>query len=312
MGEPPHAARAGGNMAYFIQLFFAGIAVGCIYALIGLGFSIIFIASGVINFAQGELLLVGVYIISAGVFEWHLGFFVALLLAIVVTVVIGLLFERFVLTRMIGRPVFSILMITIGLDIVLRTSVSVRWGSNPRPPGTPFEITSGYNLGGVHFATSDIWTILVTIVLCAGLYYFFRATKYGLAMRATALDQEAALAMGINIRTVYALAWGISAAIATVGGIFLASKSVAIDPTLGSAALLAFPAIILGGIDSVSGAVLGGIIIGLAEVITAGYESHFARFLGAGFHEIAPYVIMILVLLVRPYGIFGTRKVERV
>src|SRR5881398_345197 len=117
-------------MAYFIQLVFAGIAVGCIYALIGLGFSIIFKASGVINFAQGELLLVGAYIISAGVLEWHLGFFLALLLG-------------FVLRYMIGRPVFSILMITIGLDIVLRTTVSARWGSNPRSPGTPFEITSG-------------------------------------------------------------------------------------------------------------------------------------------------------------------------
>ncbi|MFL5625526.1 MAG: branched-chain amino acid ABC transporter permease [Ktedonobacteraceae bacterium] len=299
-------------MAYFIQLVFAGIAVGCIYALIGLGFSIIFKASGVINFAQGELLLVGAYIISAGVFEWHLGFLVALLLAIIVTVAIGLLFERFVLRRMVGRPVFSILMITIGLDIVLRTGVSIRWGSDPRSPGTPFEITGGYNLGGVHFATSDIWTIIVTIVLCAALYYFFRSTKYGLAMRATALDQEAALAMGINIRTVYALAWGISAAIATIGGVFLATKSVSIDPTLGSTALLAFPAIILGGVDSVSGAVLGGIIIGLAEVLTAGYESHFANIMGAGFHEITPYLIMILVLLIRPYGIFGTRKVERV
>lgn len=299
-------------MAYFIQLIFAGIAVGCIYALIGLGFSIIFKASGVINFAQGELLLVGAYIISAGVLEWHLGFFLALLLAIIVTVAIGLLFERFVLRYMIGRPVFSILMITIGLDIVLRTTVSARWGSNPRSPGTPFEISSGYNLDGVHFGASDIWTVIVTVLLCAALFYFFRSTRYGLAMRATALDQEAALALGINVRTVYALAWGISAAIATIGGVFLATKSVAIDPTLGSTALIAFPAIILGGIDSLSGAVLGGIIIGLAEVLTAGYESHFASFLGAGFHEITPYLIMILVLLIRPYGIFGTRKVERI
>jgi len=131
-------------------------------------------------------------------------------------------------------------------------------------------------------------------------------------MRATALDQEAALAMGINIHTVYALAWGIAAAIATIGGVFLAAKSVAFDTTLGSTALLAFPAIILGGIDSVSGAVVGGIIIGLAQVITAGYESRFATVLGTGIHEIAPYLIMILVLLIRPYGIFGTRKVERI
>src|SRR2546425_3411143 len=241
-------------MAYFIQLVFAGIAVGCIYALIGLGFSIIFKASGVINFAQGELLLVGAYIVSAGVFEWHIGFLPALFLGITVTVAIGLLFERFILRRMVGRPVFSILMITIGLDIVLRTGVIVGWGSNPISPGTPFAITSGINFGGVHFGASDLWTIIITVVLCAALYYFFRYTKYGLAMRATALDQEAALAMGINIRTVYALAWGISAAIATIGGVFLAAKSFAVDLTLGGTALLAFPAIILGGIDSISGA----------------------------------------------------------
>src|SRR5579859_7912313 len=127
----------GGNMAYLLQLVFAGIALGCIYALIGLGFSIIFKASGVINFAQGEILLVGAYLISAGVFEWHIGFFPALLLALVVTVVIALLFERFVLRLMIGRPVFSILMITIGLSIILRTLVIARWGSNPLPPGAP-------------------------------------------------------------------------------------------------------------------------------------------------------------------------------
>jgi branched-chain amino acid transport system permease protein len=131
-------------------------------------------------------------------------------------------------------------------------------------------------------------------------------------MRATAIDQEAALAMGINIRTVYALAWGIAAAIATLGGIFLAINTIVIDPSLGNIALFAFPAIILGGIDSVSGAVVGGIIIGLAVVVTAGYESHFANILGAGFHEITPYLIMILVLLIRPYGLFGTRKVERI
>jgi branched-chain amino acid transport system permease protein len=299
-------------MAYLIQLVFAGVALGCIFALIGLGFTIIFKASEVINFAQGELLLVGAYIVSAGVFEWHLAFFLALLLGILVTVFIGLLFERFVLRRMIGRPVFSILMITIGLDIVLRTIVIVRWGSKPIPAATPFEITSGSNIGGVHFGTNDIWTIVVTVLLCAALFYFFRLTKYGLAMRATAIDQEAALAMGINIRTVYALAWGIAAAIATIGGVFLAIDSFAIDPTLGNIALLAFPAIILGGIDSVSGAVVGGIIIGLAQVVTAGYESRFVNVLGAGIHEITPYLIMILVLLIRPYGLFGTRKVERI
>src|SRR5579859_5138142 len=150
-------------MAYLIQLVFAGVALGCIFALIGLGFTIIFKASEVINFAQGELLLVGAYIVSAGVFEWHLAFLLALLLGILVTVFIGLVFERFVLRRMIGRPVFSILMITIGLDIVLRTAVIMGWGSNPIPAASPFTITSGFITGGVHFGANDLWTIAVTI-----------------------------------------------------------------------------------------------------------------------------------------------------
>ena len=164
-------------MAYFSQLAFAGVALGCIYALIGLGFSIIFKASDVINFAQGELLLVGAYIISSGVFEWHLGFFPALFLGIAATVAIGLLFQRFILQRMIGRPTFSILMVTIGLDIVLRTLVIMRWGSNPLPAGSPFQINTGTNIGGVHFGAIDLWTILVTVLLCITLYYFFRFTK---------------------------------------------------------------------------------------------------------------------------------------
>ena len=299
-------------MAYFIQLVFAGIALGCIYALIGLGFSIIFKASEVINFAQGELLLVGAYVVSAGVFQWHLPFLLALLLGLVTTVLIGLLFERFILRRMIGRPTFSILMITIGLDTILLTGVLVVFGSQDIPAASPFGVSNGFNIAGVHFATNDLWTIGVTVLLCAALFYFFRYTRYGLAMRATALDQEAALAVGINVRRVYALAWGMAAGIATLGGVFLAISQFAIDPTLGAVALLAFPAIILGGIDSISGAVVGGIIIGLALDLTAGYESSLANVLGAGFHDIVPYLLMILVLLIRPYGLFGSRKAERI
>lgn len=299
-------------MAYFLQLVFAGIALGCIYALIGLGFSIIFKASEVINFAQGELLLVGTYVVSAAVFVWHVPFLLALLLGILVTVLIGLLFERLILRRMLGRPSFIILMVTIGLDTILLTGVIVIWGSQPIPAASPFGVTSGFDLSGVHIGTNDLWTIGITVVLCALLYVFFRFTRYGLAMRATALDQEAALAVGINVRRVTALAWGLAAGIATLGGVFLAISSFTITPTLGSVALLAFPAIILGGMDSVSGAVVGGLIIGLALDLTAGYESNFANILGAGFHDIMPYLLMILVLLIRPYGLFGTRKVERI
>ncbi len=299
-------------MAFFLQLCFNGIALGCIYALIALGFTIIFKASEVINFAQGEFLLVGVYIVWAGVFEWNINFFLAFMLGIAATVIIGVLFERFALRRMIGRPAFSILMITIGLDILLRTGIIIKWGGSNRAAASPFQLSSGFNTGGIHFGASQLWTIAATIAVCALLFVFFRFTKYGLAMRATAIDQEAALGTGINIRVVYMLAWGIAGAIATIGGVFLGIQEITFDPFLGQIALLAFPAIILGGLDSVVGAVVGGILIGLTQDITAGYESHFANILGAGFHDIAPYILMIIILFIRPYGLFGTRKVERV
>jgi branched-chain amino acid transport system permease protein len=299
-------------MTYFLQLVFAGLAQGCIYALVALGFTIIYKASGVINFAQGEFLLVGAFLASVGTFEWQLNFFVAVAIALVVTVLLGILFERFALRRMIGRPAFSIIMVTIGLDILLRTGVVMTGRSNERSPATPYSIASGINYGGLHFGANQIWTIIVTLVCCGALYIFFRYTRYGLAMRSTALDQEVALAMGIAVQGVYALAWGIAAAVATIAGIFLAINVTTFDSTLGSIALFAFPAIILGGLDSIPGAVVGGIIIGLIQLLTQGYESNFTGILGTGFDTIAPYLIMLLVLLVRPYGLFGTRKVERV
>lgn len=299
-------------MTFFLELVFAGIAQGCIYALVALGFTIIYKASGVINFAQGELLLVGAFVASYANFEWHLNFFVAVLIAIAVTVTIGLLFERFALRRMIGRPVFSIVMITIGLDVLLRTGVVLTGQSNNRPPAILKSLTGSVKVGDIKFFTSSIWTIVVTGICCAALFVFFRYTRYGLAMRATALDQEAALAMGINIRTVYALAWGIAAAIATIAGIFLAIGAIVFDSTLGGISLVAFPAIILGGLDSIPGAAVGGVVIGLVQVLTQGYESHFIKYIGMGFDTITPFLLMIILLLVRPYGLFGTRKVERV
>ncbi len=299
-------------MTDFIQNCFAGIAVGCIYALIALGFTIIFRASEVINFAQGELLLVGAYLAFTGVYLWHLNFFLALLIAIAGTVLIGILFERFVLRRMIGRPIFSVLMITIGLDTILRSGVVIIWTGELRAPAAPYEVGSGFQVGGVTLLYNQIWTIIVTIALCIGLYFFLNHTKYGLAMRATAIDQEAAIAMGIKVRVVYALAWGIAGAIATIGAIFLAASKFNFDPTLGNIALFAFPAIILGGLDSLKGAVIGGIIIGLTQNLTALYDRPLTPYLGSSFDQIAPYVLMIIVLLIRPYGLFGTRKVERV
>ena len=298
-------------MTTFIQLVFSGLALGCDYALIALGFTIIFKASEVINFAQGEFLLVGTYAISVAMFSWRLGFLPALLIGIAITAAIGVIFERVVLRRMIGRPPFTIVMVTIGLDVLLLTAVSLLVGSRTPASPAPFDILGAAHAGGVVFGFNAIASIVVTALVCAALYAFLRYTRYGLAMRATAIDQEAALAVGVRISTVYALAWGIAGAIAAIGGVFLSAGggNPAFDVTLGQAALVAFPAIILGGLDSIPGAVVGGVIIGLVYELTQGYEP---AFLGSNFHTIAPYIIMIIVLLIRPYGLFGSRKVERI
>jgi branched-chain amino acid transport system permease protein len=304
----------GEQMTFFLQYLVFGVALGCVYALVALGFTIIYKASGVINFAQGELLLVGAFTVSAGVFVYRLSFPLALFIGLAFTVLIGVLFERFVLRRMIGRPVFAILMITIGLDVLLLTAVSARFGSDARPAAMPVTSEAGFVIGDVRILTNEIITIVVTLACCVALFLFFRFTKYGLAMRATALDQEAAMALGISIRTVYALAWGIAAAVATIGGVLLppALAQSTIDLSMGQVALRAFPAIILGGLDSISGAVVGGLIIGLTEQFIAGYEAPFEKFVGRSFYEVAPYLLMIVILLIRPYGLFGRRKVERV
>ena len=299
-------------MTNFIQLVFGGLALGCNYALVALGFTIIFKASEVINFAQGEFLLVGAYVMSLAMFSSGLNFFVALLIGVAVTVAIGLVFERLVLRQMIGRPPFTIIMVTIGLDVLLLEAVVLSVGGRlPRSPA-PFDFTAGFTVGGVEFGSNAITTIVVTALVCGALFAFLRYTRYGLAMRATAIDQEAAQAMGIRISRVYALAWAISGALATIGGVFLAANNTTFDTTLGSTALVAFPAIILGGLDSIPGAVIGGIIIGLIYELTQGYASHLTPIFGTGFDLIVPYLVMILVLLARPYGLFGTRKVERV
>ncbi len=298
-------------MTTFLQLSFSGFSLGCIYALVALGFTIIYKASRVINFAQGEFLLVGAYLISSFALDWKLPFLLAVALALLLTAGIGILFERLVLRRMVGRPPFSIVMITIGLDIVLRSLVTVRWGYDVRVIGDPWG-ASGFTTAGVRFDWAALWTIGFTIATIALLFLFFQYTRYGVAMRATALDQEAALAVGIRVRTIYALAWAIAGAVATAGGLFLAGFPRNLDPTTGFVALRAFPAIIVGGLDSTLGAVVGGTLIGLIEVLTAGYQPQVAPWLGKNFHVVAPYVVMLGVLLVRPYGLFGTREVERV
>ena len=295
-------------MTAFLQLLFQGLALGCVYALVALGFTVIFRASQVINFAQGSLLLVGAYLVSVLATGLGLPFWLAVLVAIALLAAGCVLFQVVVLQRVLGQPVFVLVMITIGLSIAIDSAIPAIFGANSRILGDPWG-ASAVHAGGLTFNWVQIWTVVCTALILALYFAFDRFSRYGLAMRATASDQEAALAVGVPIRRVYALTWAIAGAVAVVGGVFLSGFPSSVNPSLGEVALLAFPAIILGGLDSPPGAVVGGIAIGVIQVLTSGYAP---AWLGNNFAAVAPYVVMILVLLVRPYGLFGTRPVERV
>ena len=299
-------------MTTFLQLLFNGVALGAVYALIALGFTAIHRASNVINFAQGAFLLLGAYLVSTGSIDRGLPFPVAMLLGLVAMVVVGVVFQMLVLRRVQGQPVFTVVMITIGLNIIIVALVSAFFGSDERGNGVgdPWGNT-GVSAGGVVLLWVKIWTILVTGAILAGFFVFDRYSRYGLATRATAVDEEAALAAGIPVRRVNAIAWGLAGALATIAGVFLSGSPNVLDPNIGDIALLAFPAIIIGGLNSPPGAVVGGLVIGLVYEFFDGYSGNLT-FLGHNFYSIAPYVVMIVVLLIKPYGLFGRAPVERV
>jgi len=294
----------------FAQLLFAGVALGAIYALIALGFTVIYRASRVINFAQGELLVFGALLVSVLVSTAKFPFWLAFVIGALAAGLVGLLFQLGVLRFALGRPDFTIVMLTLGLASVLNAVLDTTYGDYPRANGDPWG-SSAVHSAGLAFSWVKIWTIIAALVVLVGFFVFNRYSRYGLAMRSAAIDPEAALAVGIPLRRVYATAWVLAGIVACVGGVFLGGYPSSVQPAVGNIAFLAFPAIILGGIDSTTGAVVGGFVIGVVEELTAGYQPQYASWLGHNFYLVAPYVLMILVLLVRPYGLFGSRPAER-
>jgi len=289
-----------------LQLTFQGVSLGAIYALVALGFVIVFKGSGVFNFAHGEFVMAGAYVVVAATATLPYG--VAVAVALIVMVALALLVERFILRRMIGESLFAVVMVTLGLAAMVRAAVAMIWGfenqgfADPIGPGVA-------RLGDLVLPKTALLTIAVSAVLLLALRAFFQRTRYGLALRATASHVEAALAQGVDVRRMFALSWAIAGALALAAGIFLGAFPREVGLGMGFVALNALPAIILGGFDSVAGAVVGGVVVGVLQVLAAGYLRDFG---GGALQEVVPYLVMLLVLLVRPYGLFGSPDIERV
>ncbi len=298
-------------MTALLQNVFAGLALGATYALVALGFVIIYKATGVLNFAQGGLLALGSYLGYTFTNSLAVAFGIAIVLACASAALVGAAFQRVVLTRMVGQPVFAVVMITIGLLFVLDPLVTAIWGFDNLQLANPWNIQRVV-AGELVLGVRDLWSIGLTATVVAAFFVFFRYSRLGVAMRATAFDPEAALAQGISARRVFAVSWAISSALAALAGITLAAGPGGLSPAIGLIALTAFPAMILGGLDSPAGAVLGGLIVGLAEALTRGYQDQLFSWAGENVSVIVPYVIMVLILLVRPYGLLGTAEVRRI
>jgi len=290
-------------MDLFIQLTLTGLTNGAILALAALGFVLIYKSSDILNFAQGEFLLIGAYVTYAMIAQFGMAWPLGLLLTLVVSIVLGVVVERLVLRPLIGEPIISVIMVTIGLSSLLRAIVSTIWGNQPRafPPFIPSEPV---NVLGATVGADRLWAIVVAIVMLGLFNFFFKRSKEGIAMRAVADDQQAALSMGISVKRIFAWAWSIAAMSAAVGGALLANI-VGVGPELSGFGLRVFPVVILGGLDSIPGAVIGGVIIGLLEAYTGGY-------IGQGLNQVVPFIVLIVILMVRPYGLFGQEIIERV
>ena len=288
-----------------LQLTLSGIAVGCVYGLIALGFVLIYKATETVNFAQGDLMMLGGF--AALTFSVILGFpyWLGVVLAVACMSAFGMLIEKMVLSPILGQPAFSIVMVTIGLGTVFRGVVSMvpGWGTDTHTLETPF---SGkiLRLGEVVLSLEQMMVIVMTTLLCAFLYLFFRFTRIGVAMQAASQNQLAAYYMGIPVRRINALIWGISAAVAAFAGVLLAPMTF-VHANMGFIGLKAFPAAVVGGFGSVPGAIVGGLVIGLVE-------SYAGFYLPEGFKDIAAYIVVLLVLVLRPSGLFGETRMKKV
>lgn len=296
-------------MTLFLQLSFQGIALGLVYGLIALGFVIMFKGSHTFNFAHPEFVAIGAYVMLMLLTQLpDLPYIVPFLGAVLVTVLLALLVERLLIRGLVGRSVMVVVLATLGISTMLHNVVLMIWGVGSH--GSIGPVGNGTtSVGPLVLPNSAIATVVTALVILGVVAWFFSRTRYGLALRATASSQEASLAQGIDVGRMFALSWGLAAFLAVVAAIFLASFPRVVSPGIGELALIAIPAIVIGGLDSLRGAVIGGLIVGLIQVLGSNYLSDVG---GGRLHEVLPYILMLVVLLVRPYGLFGTRTIERV
>ncbi|MDY7035788.1 MAG: branched-chain amino acid ABC transporter permease [Thermodesulfobacteriota bacterium] len=293
---------------YLIQLVISGLAIGSLYSLIGLGFVLIYKATSILNFSEGEAMTLGAYVCYVLIMSANLPSIIAIIVTILFLALVGVISEFLLMRPMLGESTLPIVMITIGLSISFQSAISIIFGHDNVSFPVFFSKEQIQIVPGLSISRTQIWIILITTLLFILFFLMFKYTKIGLAMRATANDQESSYLMGVNIKRIFSQTWGISFIVAGIAGIFLAHVT-NISPSFSLIAIRVFPVIVLGGMESIVGSIIGGMIIGVTENIVGGY---FDEFLGGGAKDLTAFIILLLVLIIKPHGLFGIKKIERV
>jgi branched-chain amino acid transport system permease protein len=288
-----------------LQLFVSGLANGCVYGLIAMGFVLIYKATEAINFAQGDMMMLGAFVALGLTNEhyMHLPFWLSVPITLIILGIVGYLIDALLLRRLFGQSQIAVVILTIALGFVARFAAGAIWGHEPQSLESPL---AGLDVrfAGLVLGMDELWVIIVTLLLTVGLYFFFARTKLGVAMQAASQNQMAAYYMGISVKRIHSLVWALAGVVAAIAGILFASKG-SIDPSTGLLGIKAFAAAVIGGLGSLPGALLGGIIIGLVEPFSA-------RYLGGDLARLMPYLILVLILLFRPHGILSQVQTKKV
>ena len=295
------------SLGFFLLLMSNGILIGLMYALIALGFVLVYKATDAVNFAQGEFVMIAGLVVAATLGVWGAPLWVAIPLGLLTMIVFGFALERVMLRKLIGRPIVAVVMATIGLASILRGLGPTFLGAGTKTLPLPIS-DEPIVLGPLFIPPIQLLGAVVSLVFLAGFGWFFLKSRKGIAMRAVADNQQVAMAMGINVERYFGLAWAMTGVVSALGGIIWGNL-LGVDVNLALVGFKVFPVVILGGLDSIPGAVIGGLIVGVVENVAAGYVDPYV---GGGTKDFAPYVLMILALMIRPYGIFGRKLIERV
>lgn len=295
-----------------LEILVNGLSTGSIYALLAVGFVLIFKSTGILNFAQGELAMVGAFLCFSFVMLFQMPYLAGFVLSLVIGAFLGAVIDLVFFRRMVGKPMFATIMVTVGLASVISSIAGFVWGHDVYSIQSPFT-AKNVSLGSLTISHGTMYTILISIVLFVVFLIFFNRSLYGVAMRAAAEDPDTAGLMGINVNKTHMMAWALGSLVAALSGIFLAEQSF-VRISMSHTGIQAMAAAILGGMESIKGAILGGIILGVVEGLAANYLSglEFGSFRFGDIKEVAAFVIMIIILMIRPRGIFGKEKVERV